>query len=73
MNMPIYEYKCSCGEEFEKLVMNSSASIECPKCKSTDVTKKFSAFGMSGVDKPFAGSSGCNKSSCSKGSCSSCS
>ncbi|MEJ2183085.1 MAG: zinc ribbon domain-containing protein [Nitrospirota bacterium] len=70
--MPIYEYRCgSCGHDFEKLVMGSQ-SIACPACGSEDVRKKFSVFGMSGVEKPFAGSSsGCG--SCSKSSCSSCS
>jgi putative FmdB family regulatory protein len=69
--MPIYEYQCcSCNEEFEKLVFGNK-EVKCPKCASKDVKKKLSTFGMSGVDKPFAGSSsGC--SSCSKGSCTSC-
>ncbi len=69
--MPIYEYQCNqCGEDFEKLVFGNK-EVDCPKCSSPDVRKKLSAFGMSGVEKPSAGSSsGC--SSCSKGSCSSC-
>ncbi|TAL22310.1 MAG: zinc ribbon domain-containing protein [Nitrospirae bacterium] len=69
--MPIYEYKCNkCGEDFEKLVFGSQA-VRCPKCSSSEIKKKMSSFGMSGVDKPFAGSSsGCT--SCSKPSCTSC-
>jgi putative FmdB family regulatory protein len=69
--MPIYEYQCcSCNEEFEKLVFGNK-EVECPKCSSRDVRKKLSTFGMTGVEKPFAGSSsGC--ASCSKGSCTSC-
>jgi len=69
--MPIYEYKCNkCGEDFEMLVFGNKPVV-CPKCTAEDITKKISSFGMSGVEKPFAGSSsGC--SSCSKGSCSSC-
>jgi putative FmdB family regulatory protein len=69
--MPIYEYQCrSCNEEFEKLVFGNK-EVECPKCSSKDVRKKLSTFGMTGVEKPFAGSSsGC--ASCSKGSCTSC-
>ena len=66
--MPIFEYKCNaCGEDFEKLVFGKQG-VKCPKCGSDDVRKKFSTFGMSGVQNP--GSSGC--SSCSSGSCSTC-
>jgi putative FmdB family regulatory protein len=69
--MPIFEYKCNaCGEDFEKLVFGSQ-EVKCPKCDSKEVTKKFSVFGMSGVEKPFAGTSSCT--SCSKSTCSSCS
>ncbi len=69
--MPIYEYICNaCSEEFEKLVFGNK-EVDCPKCSSKDIKKKMSTFGMSGVEKPHAGSSsGC--SSCSKGTCSSC-
>ena len=68
--MPIYEYRCNaCSEEFEKLVFGNK-DVDCPKCSSLDVKKKMSTFGMSGVEKPSAGSSGCT--SCSKGTCSSC-
>jgi putative FmdB family regulatory protein len=70
--MPIYEYKCNqCSEEFEKLVFGKTA-VECPKCSSSDITKKISSFEMSGVEKPFAGSSSSGCTSCTKGSCSSC-
>jgi putative FmdB family regulatory protein len=66
--MPIFEYKCNaCGEDFEKLVFGDQ-KVTCTKCGSEDIRKKFSTFGMSGVQNP--GSSGC--SSCSSGSCSTC-
>ncbi len=70
--MPVYEYTCDkCKDEFELLVFNNS-EVTCPQCGAQDITKKLSLFGMSGVEKPFAGSSsGCT--SCSKTSCSSCS
>ncbi len=66
--MPIFEYKCNaCGKDFEKLVFGAQKVI-CPECRSEDVRKKFSTFGMSGVQN--AGSAGC--SSCSGGSCKTC-
>jgi putative FmdB family regulatory protein len=66
--MPIYEYKCSkCGQEFERLIFGNQ-KVNCPNCESGDVKKKFSVFGMSGVEDPA--SSGC--SSCSSSSCSTC-
>ncbi|RMG74142.1 MAG: zinc ribbon domain-containing protein [Nitrospirae bacterium] len=72
--MPVYEYICnSCGAEFEKLVFGSQ-KVNCPNCNSDDLKKKFSVFGMSGVEKPFAGSSsGCSSCGSSGSSkCSSC-
>jgi len=70
--MPIYEYTCNdCCEEFEKLVFASTVVL-CPKCASENIKKRMSTFGMSGVEKPFAGSESSGCSSCSKGSCSSC-
>lgn len=69
--MPIYEYKCTqCNEEFEMLVFGNK-NVDCPKCMSSEVKKKLSVFGMSGVEKPFAGSSS-DCTSCSKGTCGSC-
>jgi putative FmdB family regulatory protein len=70
--MPIYEYKCNeCSEDFEKLVSGANPQVACPKCGSGNITKKFSLFGMSGVEKPVtSGGSGC--SSCSSSSCKSC-
>ncbi len=70
--MPIYEYRCDkCGEEFEKLVFGTT-EVECPKCNSKEITKKFSVFGMSGVEKPFAGTSGCSTCSSSSAACKTC-
>jgi putative FmdB family regulatory protein len=71
--MPVYEYKCmKCGEDFEKLVFGSQ-EVTCPACDSNNITKKFSVFGMSGVEKPFAGTSSCSSCNTGKGSsCSSC-
>jgi putative FmdB family regulatory protein len=71
--MPIYEYICNdCSEDFDKLVMGSNPEISCPKCNSQNITKKFSLFGMSGVEKPVTSSGGSGCSSCSSSSCKSC-
>ncbi len=70
--MPIYEYEClDCKAEFEMLVFGSR-KVTCPECSSENVRKKVSVFGMSGVEKPFAGSSGCSSCNSSGSSCSSC-
>jgi putative FmdB family regulatory protein len=71
--MPIFEYKCKqCGDEFEKLVFNRADAIDCPKCHTHDVAKKFSAFGMKSGSK-FVSSSGSGCGNCSSHSCGSCS
>lgn len=70
--MPVYEYKCNdCSEEFEKLVSGTNPDVSCPKCRSKDIKKKFSLFGMSGVENPVT-SSGSGCSSCTASSCKSC-
>ncbi|MCX7794435.1 MAG: zinc ribbon domain-containing protein [Thermodesulfovibrionales bacterium] len=64
--MPIFEYKCNvCSEEFEKLVLRKEEEITCPKCGKKDIKKKFSVFGMSGVENRGSGCSSCSSSSCS--------
>ena len=71
-NMPIYEYLCKdCNFEFETLVRSSSQKIECTKCKSDQVEKKFSTFGMKS-DGKFTSSRGSSCSDCSSGNCGSC-
>jgi putative FmdB family regulatory protein len=59
--MPIYEFTCNkCKEEFEELVFGSDDNdIECPKCNSTKVKKKMSAFAIKSGGKfvPSSGSS----------------
>ncbi len=51
--MPIYEYVCQrCGVRFEKFVrsMSSTAVVECPECKSQEVGRTFSVFGVGRSD-----------------------
>ncbi len=43
--MPIYEYACpSCGTSFESLVLRpaDAAEVECPGCRSREVTRQMS-------------------------------
>jgi putative FmdB family regulatory protein len=69
--MPIFEYAChDCKNEFEKLVPGTNPEVLCPACNSKNIKKKFSLFGMSGVEKQVSSGSGCT--SCSKSSCSTC-
>ena len=41
--MPIFEYRCrECGEQFECLILGSSAPPRCPVCASRDLEKLIS-------------------------------
>ena len=43
--MPIYEYVCDdCGERYERIVMNQTQEIRCPKCESGKHTLQLSVF-----------------------------
>ena len=44
--MPLYEYTCrGCGHQFEALV-RSGDTPACPSCKSQDLERLISAFGV---------------------------
>ena len=46
--MPIYEYVCDeCHKPFEKIVINKTEKIACPKCGSKRHTMKFSVVNAS--------------------------
>ena len=46
--MPLFEYECrKCGHQFEALVIGSRKPA-CPKCKSEELEKKPSSFGLGG-------------------------
>jgi putative FmdB family regulatory protein len=37
--MPVYEYICDdCNERYERIVLNQSAPVTCPKCASAKHT-----------------------------------
>jgi putative FmdB family regulatory protein len=55
--MPLYEYECrECGHRFEALVTGSQRP-ECPKCKSPNLEKQLSAFGVGSSSSSSAGGS----------------
>jgi putative FmdB family regulatory protein len=59
--MPIYEYVCQdCSEEFSlfKSVNSDDRDLECPKCGSTNIKKKISAFSCCAVGGSSFGSFG---------------
>ena len=69
--MPIFEYTCQdCGEEFEAFVSGSNSDVYCTKCNSRNIKKRFSVFGMKGVEKQTSSGSSCT--TCSTSSCSTC-
>jgi putative FmdB family regulatory protein len=70
--MPIYEYQCGqCEHEFEKLVLNTSDKISCPKCKSKKVSRVMSTFAFSSGGK-FKSTATSSCGTCSSASCSTC-
>ncbi len=72
--MPIYEFRCDCGQQFEKLCrMNEEATVHCPKCnKETRRIMSLFRTGGGGGNGAISGSSGGGCGSCSSSSCSSC-
>lgn len=66
--MPIYEYRCTqCGHEFQKLVYGQT-TVACPSCRSPQVRRTLSVFGIRGGAQPVAtegGGGGC----CGPGGC----
>jgi len=73
--LPLFEFSCQeCGFDFEKLVRDGSASIQCPSCGSTEVKKKFSVFGCKAGNR-FVSSATTSPScsSCTRGTCQGCS
>ncbi|NLX92052.1 MAG: zinc ribbon domain-containing protein [Firmicutes bacterium] len=69
--MPIYEYRCDCGHQFEKLTrLNDDSVHACPVCGG-ETRKVFSVFTkprssgtLSSADFSSSGCSGCSSSSC---------
>ena len=72
--MPIFEYICTgCGNIFDML-MQSARTVECPACRSKEVTKKFSMFSVAGGQDSAspecaAACEGFDRGSCGSGMC----
>ena len=61
--MPIFEYKClECDNKFEELVLRSDSAVNCPQCKSSDVTKLVSAFSSASASGDSGKLPACGKS-----------
>ena len=69
--MPIYEFACqSCQQEFEMLVPSHRTTVACPRCRSGDVEKLFSAFAVRGGGRSMEfppGSAGAGGGCCGGG------
>jgi putative FmdB family regulatory protein len=64
--MPLFEYHCkSCGHRFEALVAGSRTPA-CPRCRSEELEKQHSTFGLGGPGRG-AGSGSYSGPSCSTG------
>jgi putative FmdB family regulatory protein len=49
VGVPLFEYECrKCRNQFEALVIGTRKPA-CPRCKSEDLEKRASAFGLAGV------------------------
>jgi putative FmdB family regulatory protein len=71
--MPIYEYVCDdCGTEYERIVLNSTTKVTCPKCAGTKSTMQLSVFAAHGNGTKASGgssSSGPSGGGCCGGAC----
>ncbi len=64
--MPLYEYRCACGERFELLrrMGQDAEGVACPRCGGSEVEKEFSTFAgsVSGSTGGGAAASSCSPS-----------
>lgn len=73
VSMPIYEFHCSgCGENFEELVMGQASTINCPKCKGSEIRKLMSAFAFKAGENFVSSAAGSGCGSCSTHNCGTC-
>jgi putative FmdB family regulatory protein len=66
--MPVYEYRCrACGEGFERFVQGGQ-EVACPACRSPEVTRLLSLFGVKSGGGGVASTSGAG-CGCGRGGC----
>ena len=59
--MPLYEYRCSCGNRFELLrrLGQDAEGLACPRCGGSEVEKEYSTFAGSGSGGGSSRAEGC--------------
>lgn len=71
--MRLYEYRCaSCGQNFEQLrrMQDADSSLECPQCRSAQVSRQLSTFApRMGSSAQAAAPCGAPAGSCAGGRC----
>ncbi len=68
--MPIFEYHCrECHNKFEKLVLGSDKEIACDNCRSRNLEKLFSTFGVQSGEPNSLSESMASGCSCTPASC----
>jgi putative FmdB family regulatory protein len=67
--MPIYEYRCGCGKEFERYVATTGGATTCPSCGSTGVKRTLSVFALKSAAGPVASSMPSGGGGCCGGGC----
>jgi len=68
--MPIYEYRCGCGHEFERYVATSGGTAVCPSCGGGNVKRTLSLFALKSDGGPVASSVPAGGGGCCGGGCS---
>jgi putative FmdB family regulatory protein len=62
--VPLYEYRCTCGNRFELLrrVGQDAEGVACPRCGGSDVEKEYSTFAGSVSGSATGSASDCSPS-----------
>jgi len=62
--VPLYEYRCSCGNRFELLrrLGQDLEGVACPRCGGSEVEKEYSTFAGSVAGGASQDGAGCSPS-----------